>query len=95
MCFGCFKFFSPERWRKFQKLCKKSKKNYDFLNFQENFAIFSKYCWQFYRILGENLGKNLDILEIWIYSGSGAESPDASEFLEIWVEKSMENWNFG
>ena len=69
-------------------------KNLQFLKkFQENLAIFSKFFFKFYRIFGENLDKNLENLEMCICTVSGAEPPDASEFMEIWVEKSMENWN--
>ena len=61
-------------------------KNLQFLeNFKGNFAIssnFFKFSW----IFCENLEKNL---ELCIRRGSGAQPPDASEFLEILVEKSM------
>ena len=47
------------------------------------FKSFFKIC----QIFGKNL-------ENAFVGGSGAELPDASEFLEIWVEKSMETCNF-
>ena len=53
--------------------------------FQKLFKISSNF-WQ-------NLGNNLENLEMCI-CGSGAESPDASEFIEIWVEKSMKTCYF-
>ena len=71
-------------------------KNWQFFkNFQENFAIFSKNFWKFIRIFGENVDKNLENLEICTFRGvRWAEPPDASEFMEIWEEKSMETINF-
>ena len=48
-----------------------------------------------YRIIGENLDRNLENLEICIYTGFlGRRLPDASEFIEIVVEKSMKTSNF-
>ena len=85
---------APGRRRSFQKIWKKSLKNLQFLkNSQENFANFSIF-FKFYRIFGENLDTNLENLDICICGGSGAEPPDASEFMEIWIEKSTETCNF-
>ena len=44
--------------------------------------------------MGENLDKNLEHLEIYICRGFGGGAPDAIEFMEIGVEKSMETGNF-
>ena len=67
-----------------------------FKNFHINFAIFPMVFFKFYGIFGENLGKNLENLEISICRGfrAGAEPPDTSEFMQIWLEKSMETSNF-
>ena len=59
-------------------------------NFRDFFKISLK-CYRSYRIFGENFDKNL---EICIWGGSGAESPDANEFIEIWGENSMKTSNF-
>ena len=69
----------PGRRRSSPKICKKAKKKITiFFKFQENFAIFSKIFWKFYRIFGENLDKNLDNLEIFICRGFGGGAPRRS-----------------
>ena len=66
----------PGRRRSFEKNCKKINEKLQFLNkFQENFVIFSKNFWKFYRIFGENVVKNLENLEICICRGFGGRRP--------------------
>ena len=72
----------------FQKFCKKSMKNKQFLKkISRKFRDFLKNSLKYYRIFGENLDKNLDKnvenLEICISKGFGGEAPEASKFMEI------------
>ena len=71
-------------------------KIYNFFKIFKKISRFFQIFLKFYRIFGEYLYKNLEHLEICICLGfgGGAELPDASEFLEIWVEKSMETCDF-
>ena len=65
----------PGRLRSFQKIWKKSMKKLQFLkNFQENFAIL-KIWFNFYRIFGEDLDRNLENLEIRVCRGFGGLRP--------------------
>ena len=60
------------------------------LQFFQKFSMkFRDFPPKFYLIFGENLDKNLEIC-ICRGFGGGNPPPDASEFMEIWVEKSME-----
>ena len=78
---------SPDAGEVFKNFVQNQWKIYNFLkNFQENFEIFSNFL-KFYRIFGENLDKNLEKLKYAFAGGSGGRDPDASEFMEIWVEK--------
>ena len=67
---------APRTLEKFSKnVYKINEKLQFFKNFQENFAIFSKNFWKFYRIFGENVDKNLQKLEICICRGFWGRSP--------------------
>ena len=72
----------------FKKFVKKQWKIYNFLkNVQENFAIFSKYfkiLSHFWQKFGQKLRK---LGNLQLYGILGAEPLDASEVIEIWVEK--------
>ena len=65
-----------------------------FKKFSRKFRDFFKNVFKFYLIFGKNLDKNLENLEIGISRGSGAEPPEASEYIKIRVENSMETFNF-
>ena len=93
---GWFRGRSPRTPEKLSNVLYKNKwKIYNFLkSFEENFAIFKK----IFKILSHfwrKLDINLENLEIWICRRFGGRSPtEASEFIEIWVEISMETGNF-
>ena len=81
----------PGRQRSFQKICKKINEKLQFLkDFQENFAIFSKILWKFYRIFGENVDKNLEHLEICIWRGFGGRSPPT--LANLWKSAYKNQW---
>ena len=65
-----------------------------FQNFQENFAIFSKFFRNFIEFLAKIWKKLRKLRNMHSSRVRGAEPSDASEFLEIWVEKSMETNSF-
>ena len=66
-----------------------------FQNFQENVAIFSNFFWNFLKVLAKIWRKKFRKFRNMHLAGvRGAEPPDASEFLEMWVEKSMETGDF-
>ena len=59
------------------------------------FCDLFKHFLNFYRIFGENLGKNLENFSNMHLSGvRGAEPAEASEFIKIFVEKTRETCNF-
>ena len=66
-------------------------KNLQFFTIFKKISRFFQFFLKFYRIFGENLDKNL---EKCICRGLGAETLDAREVMEIWVEKSMKTNNF-
>ena len=86
----------PEAEEVFQKFVKKQWKNYNFLYiFKKISRFFSKFfeiLSNVWRKFGQKVRKfrNMDLSGV-----RGAEPPDASEFLEIWVEKSIETCDFG
>ena len=58
------------------------------------FAIFSKILKNFIEFLAKIWTKIEKILKYAFVGGSGAEPPDASEFMEIWVKKQWKIYNF-
>ena len=59
----------------------------------ENLPVFIIF-WKFYRTFRENSGKNLGKFGNIHLEGVGAEPPEASEFIKILVDKSMETCNY-
>ena len=65
-----------------------------FKNLQENFAIFFKNSLKCYRILAKIWKIFRKFRNMHLYEVRGAEPPEASEIMEIWVEKSMKTSKF-
>ena len=67
-----------------------------FLKFTRKFRDFFKIFWNFIEFyFWRKFGQQFWYLRnMHSYGVRGAETPDASEFLEIWVEKSMETCDF-
>ena len=65
-----------------------------FLKISNKISRFFQKFLKIYRFFGANLDKNLENVETCISRGSRGEPPVASEFLDIWVEKSMETCIF-